>query len=147
MDSSIDCKDLGVVWPNVDLKAVFQAANYHSGGLLTCWDSELLELINIESMQGCLGITLKDVKSRSNFYIFIIYSPRGLVRKRILWDKLANIYISTASSPTLFISILPDLLEQELVAILLPEIPHCSIKGLIKQICWTWTLLMQNLFG
>lgn len=52
--SSIEGRELGFLAQYRD-KAVFQEANGLYGGLLTCRDSELFELINFESMYGNLG--------------------------------------------------------------------------------------------
>lgn len=102
MVSSIKGNHLVFVWPNVEVKAVFPAANGFSGGILTCWDSGLFELTNLKVWM----VILRGIKSGSCLNIFIVYNfhkTHCLDTKRILWKQLANVCLSTSNSPTLLI--------------------------------------------
>lgn len=47
-------KDIELIWNQEGIKAIFQPTSGHSGGLISCWNSDLFELVNFESMHNCL---------------------------------------------------------------------------------------------
>lgn len=74
-------KELEYIWSQKEVNAVFQAAVGHSGGLFTSWDAELFDLINLESLDNCLGVSLKD-KSIGLMLTFLIFMVLKLAQER-----------------------------------------------------------------
>lgn len=72
MMCSVESTDLGSFWSHKEVRAIHQVANGLSGEILCCWDSNLFELSNLESMQFCVGITFKDIKQGSCINIFVV---------------------------------------------------------------------------
>lgn len=96
-------KDLEFIWSQRDAKAVFQAAVGHLGGLFTSWDAELFDLTNLESLDNCLGVSLKLRSTGLIINIFNVYGPQSSTRKKALWDNLARIGLATGGPSTIFI--------------------------------------------
>lgn len=86
-----------------NVKAIYQAASGHSGGLLICWDSELYDLCSYESMHHCLGITLKDINTGKLICIFNIYGPQHSGMKKDFWKKLNHIHEIYKNRPCIFV--------------------------------------------
>lgn len=87
MMSDFQDEDIELIRNQGDIKAIFQSASGHSGGLLSCWNSELYELCNFEIMQHCLGITLKVILTGQSICIFNIYGPQQSTRKKDFWKS------------------------------------------------------------
>lgn len=75
----------------------------HFYRLVTSWDSEIFELSNLETLHGCLGITLKNVSNGFIFNIFNIYGSQSSKIKRKLWERMAKVSLATANSHSIFI--------------------------------------------
>lgn len=106
MMSVIGSKDLEIFWPHKEVKAVYQSANGHSGGILCCWDPSLFEIKQFHSINACLGISFKDIKCDMIFHIFIIYGPHSSTEKVALWNNLSALNTLTLDSPPIFIGYL-----------------------------------------
>lgn len=96
-------KELEYIWSQKEVNAVFQAVVGHSGGLFTSWDAELFDLINLESLDNCLGVSLKDKSIGLMLNIFNIYGPQASSRKKALWNNLTRFGVATGGSPSIFI--------------------------------------------
>lgn len=103
MMSSVEGKDLEPFWPHKEVKTVHQAASGLSRGILCCWDVNMFELGNFESMKSSLEITLKDIKQGFSFHIFTVYGPHSSLEKIKLLNKLSSLNLITLDNPTLFI--------------------------------------------
>lgn len=88
MMTTLQDRDVNSFWNQDGVKSIFQPANGHSGGILCCWNSDLFELSKFESMENCLGITLKILLSGQCFNIFNVYGPQLSSRKKVLWMRL-----------------------------------------------------------
>lgn len=84
-------------------QSYFSTCYGHSGGLIYCWNSDLFELANYESMQNCLGITLKVLLTGHCFCMFNIYGPHSRNSKKTFWKNLKRLNDVIKSSPSIFI--------------------------------------------
>lgn len=101
--SAIEDKDLENLWPQKKVKAIYQSAMGHSGGILCCWDPLLVEISQFLSIKACLGISFKDMGSGLNFHTFIVYGPHSSTDKVILWNRLSGFNNLSLNSPSVFI--------------------------------------------
>lgn len=99
MLSTLQEKNSEFIWSQRELKAIFQSASGHSGGLISCWNLEVYELCNFESMHHCLGITLKIIHTGIYINVFNIYGPYQNSRKKDLWKKLKDLHTITQANP------------------------------------------------
>lgn len=88
MLSTLQEKDSEFIWSQDEVKAISQSANGHSGGLISCWNSETYELCNFESMHHCLSITLRIIQTGLFIDVLNIYGPHQSNRKKDFWKKL-----------------------------------------------------------
>jgi len=61
-----------------------------SGGLLTMWDSNEVEVWDSAGGNNYLMIHGNFVKSNEEFYLFNVYAPCDMLAKQALWDCLSN---------------------------------------------------------
>lgn len=96
-------KELEFSWSQREAKAVFQAAAGHSGGIFTTWDADTYELINLESLENCLGVSLKGKSDGVIVNVFNIYAPQSSRSKKILWNNLARLNLATGGTNSIFV--------------------------------------------
>ncbi|XP_058782835.1 uncharacterized protein LOC131657455 [Vicia villosa] len=76
-------------WRNNNIGYSFSNSVGRSGGLLTLWKNENLEVVSSFKGEGYLGI--KFMKSNRFFYLVNIYSSCELPKKRDLWRRILEL--------------------------------------------------------
>lgn len=82
--SSLDITQLKEINRGEEMQWIFQLPTGHSGGLITFWKEEVLELVNAEMNPNWIGTTFKVKTSGETFSIFNVYAPQSLSNKMIL---------------------------------------------------------------
>ncbi|XP_058768728.1 uncharacterized protein LOC131642504 [Vicia villosa] len=72
-----------------DIGFSFSNSNGASGGLLTLWKAEKLEVVNSFKGEGFLGIKVK--WENLWYYVINVYSSCDLDKKKMLWDNLLRL--------------------------------------------------------
>ncbi|XP_058769380.1 uncharacterized protein LOC131643223 [Vicia villosa] len=76
-------------WKSKGIGFSFSNSLGRSGGLLTLWKEESVEVISSFKGEGSLGI--KFLKNNNFFYLVNIYSSCDSSKKRILWNRLLDL--------------------------------------------------------
>ncbi|XP_058760896.1 uncharacterized protein LOC131634265 [Vicia villosa] len=76
-------------WNAKDIGFSFSNSSGRSGGLLTLWRGDAVDVVLSFKGEGYLGVKVS--KNNNFFYLINVYSPCDLVKKRILWRKLLEL--------------------------------------------------------
>ncbi|XP_058764508.1 uncharacterized protein LOC131637959 [Vicia villosa] len=76
-------------WNGSDIGFSFSNSNGVSGGLLTLWKGENLEVVNSFKGEGYLGIKVRWENLR--YYVINVYSSCDMEKKKLLWDNLLRL--------------------------------------------------------
>ncbi|XP_058747040.1 uncharacterized protein LOC131620033 [Vicia villosa] len=88
------------LWSNLEVGYSFSNSIGRSGGILTLWRKDRMEVLNSFKGEGYLGIK---VKWKENFYYVVnIYSSCVLQKKKELWDNLLKLKSSFSDGEWIF---------------------------------------------
>ncbi|XP_058770682.1 uncharacterized protein LOC131644227 [Vicia villosa] len=88
------------LWSNLEVGYSFSDSIGRSGGILTLWRKDMMEVLNSFKGEGFLGIK---VKWKENFYYVVnIYSSCVLQKKKDLWDNLLKLKSSFSDGEWIF---------------------------------------------
>ncbi|XP_058783302.1 uncharacterized protein LOC131657978 [Vicia villosa] len=76
-------------WNAKDIGFSFSNSTGRSGGLLTLWNGDAVDVLLSFKGEGYLGV--KVCKNNNFFYLINVYSSCKLVKKRMLWRKLLEL--------------------------------------------------------
>jgi exonuclease III len=78
------------LWGFVSHSYFFRPSEGASGGLLTIWDTSLVEVWSSVSIEHALLIHGWFIDSNDEFYVFNIYAPCDNGAKQLLWNSLSE---------------------------------------------------------
>jgi hypothetical protein len=81
------------IWGSSQLGYSFQASTGASGGLLTFWDCNHVDVCSTTSFHHVLIIRGRVIQSRQDFVIVNVYAPCDTMAKQVLWNQLLNFVI------------------------------------------------------
>jgi len=93
------CKSL---WVNDSVDFSFQPALGASGGIVSMWDTNEVEVCSSMSFDHVLVILGRFVKTGEHFDVFNVYAPCDFISQQDLWNNL-SIRLSTLSNQNLCI--------------------------------------------
>jgi len=82
------------VWGNSSCGYSFQASLGASGGLLTIWDTNVVEVWSTSCFDLALVIRGQVISTGIEFIIVNVYAPCDTTAKQVLWDKLASFVLT-----------------------------------------------------
>jgi exonuclease III len=85
------------VWGDSPCGFSFQSSIGASGGLLTVWDSDSVNVWSSMSFGHVLVIKGTDITSAEDFVIINVYAPCVLAAKNLLWDRLLPIVLNNSN--------------------------------------------------
>ena len=79
------------IWGDTPYGYSYQPSVGASGGLLTVWDTSLVDVCSSMSIDNVLVIKGKVIQTTEEFVIGNVYAPCDSVSKRALWERLSPI--------------------------------------------------------
>ena len=89
--SVIDATVCKSIWPDVNVEFSFQPSLGASGGLVTLWDVNEVQVWSSMSFEHVLVILGRFLKTGEPFVLFNVYAPCDVIRQQGLWNNLSNI--------------------------------------------------------
>jgi ABC-type microcin C transport system permease subunit YejE len=81
------------IWGSSPVGYSFQASTGASGGLLTVWDCNHVDVWSTTSFHHVLIIACRVIQSGQEFVIVNVYAPCDTMAKQVLWNQLLNFVI------------------------------------------------------
>jgi len=78
------------IWGNSSMGYSFQPSNGASGGLLTVWDCDVVQVWSTTRFPHVLIIRGSVLQTNQEFVIANVYVPCDSSMKQVLWDQLLN---------------------------------------------------------
>jgi len=82
------------IWPDVNVDYSFQPSLRASGGLVTLWDANEVEVWSSMSFDHVLVILGRFLKTGESFVLVNVYAPCDIYRQQVLWNNLSNKLVS-----------------------------------------------------
>ena len=80
------------VWGNSKCGYSFQASLGASGGILTVWDTDVVEVWTTSHFNHALVIRERVICTCLEFVIVNVYAPCDTATKQLLWDQLSSFF-------------------------------------------------------
>jgi hypothetical protein len=82
------------IWGDTLVEYSFLSATGASGGLVTMWDCNYVQVWSTTWLPHILIIRGRVLQTNQNFVIVNVYAPCDTALKQVLWDQLLNIAVS-----------------------------------------------------
>jgi len=86
------------IWGNSAMSYSFQPSNGASGGLLTCWDCNSVQVWSTTRLPSVLIIRGRVLLSNQEFVIANFYAPCDTLLKQVLWDRLLHFVVNNEAA-------------------------------------------------
>ena len=86
------------VWGNSSCGYSFQASLGASGGLLTIWDTDVVEVWSTSCFNHALVIRGQVISTGIEFIIVNVYGPCDTTTKQVLWDNLTTFVFANSDA-------------------------------------------------
>lgn len=91
------------IWDDTDIRVVMQTSTGLSGGIMTFWNNELIELQASVSQSGGLGCKFKERKKWEVFIVINIYAPQDKGAKIELLENLSICLSKEQDTPIIIV--------------------------------------------
>jgi len=78
------------IWGNSPCSYSYQPSEGASGGLLTVWDTNIVDVWSTSSLNHALVIRGQILLTNQEFVIVNVYAPCDMAAKQVLWDQLSH---------------------------------------------------------
>jgi len=85
-----DAFDCLSIWGDDKVDFSYQRSTGASGGLVTLWDVNEVEVWSTASLDHVLAVTGRFLKSGEQFTVFNVYAPCDTSRQHVLWNALSS---------------------------------------------------------
>ena len=85
-----DAFDCLSIWGDDKVDFSYQRSTGASGGLVTLWDVNEVEVWSTASLDHVLAVTGRFLKSGEQFTVFNVYAPCDTSRQQVLWNALSS---------------------------------------------------------
>lgn len=91
------------IWDYEEHGWAIQESEGAFGGLITSWDKDLFEEINVQKHRTRYGLIYYAKKTSFKFHCVNVYAPQEPKEKRDLWDNLSSVHSSFEQEPICFL--------------------------------------------
>jgi len=86
------------MWGNSPCSYSYQSSKGASGGLLTVWDTDVVDVWSTSNLSHALVIRGRIIRTSQDFVIVNVYAPCGTVAKQVLWNQLSGFVLNNGDA-------------------------------------------------